>query len=57
MRMPPNRRLAIEETATNAAVAHPEWSRMRCLREAIRIVRKLDALVIASIDAQLATTH
>lgn len=57
MRMPPSRRLAIEETATNAAVAHPEWSRMRCLREAVRIVRKLDELVTASVDAQLSTKH
>lgn len=48
MRMPHSRRLALKETAENARRAHPEWSRIKCIREAIRIVRKLDAAIEAS---------
>ena len=46
-----SRRLAILETAENASRAHPEWSRRRCLREAVRIVNKLEAMIDAGFAA------
>jgi hypothetical protein len=47
------RKAAIIETAENARRAHPEWSWRRCLREAIRVVNKLEAMI----DAGFATNH
>ncbi len=44
---------AVIETADNAQRAYPEWSRGRCLREAIRIVQKLNALI----EGGFATKH
>lgn len=48
-----HRRHAVIETADNVQTGHPEWSRRRCLREAIRIVEKLGALI----EGSFATKH
>lgn len=50
--MPPSRRAAIYETAENAARSHPEWSRARCLREAVLAVRKLEAIIASKFETQ-----
>lgn len=46
-------RAAVIETADNAHAAHPEWSRRRCLREAIRIVQNLNTII----EGSFATKH
>lgn len=51
--MNPSRRNAIIETAENAHSAHPDWTRWRCLREAVRIVKRLEAII----DASMSTKH